>query len=195
MVMNLSWLKKVINISKMFFFKKTQGITNLCDYYEQREHPVPQSIWHKPSHFVAFGFGSGAIPWMPGTFGTLLAIPFYGLTKNFSFYFYLVFCLVFMLGAIFLCDRVSKELSIHDHPGMNIDEFVGFFFAMLFVKPSVFTIISAFILFRFFDIVKPFPLKWLDQNINGGFGMIIDDAVAGLFTSIVLWVSLKVFGY
>src|SRR5689334_4053178 len=92
---------------------------------------IPNSVWHKPLHFFAFGFGSGAFPYAPGTFGTLCAIPFYLLMRQFSLQTYSIFLLFFIFISMWACARVSKEIAVDDHPGMCIDEFVGFFVTML----------------------------------------------------------------
>ena len=77
--------------------------------------PVPHSIWRNPLHFIAFGFGTGALPFAPGTFGTLIAIPFYLLLEPLPLPLYIFVVFLITLGSIFLCDRVEKELEVHDH--------------------------------------------------------------------------------
>lgn len=147
---------------------------------------APESIWQNPWHFIAAGFGSGAMPIIPGTFGTLMAIPFYLLMKDFSFQLYLVITIIFCIFSMYLSDKVAKEINVHDHPGMNIDEFAGFFATMLFVPATPYYIIAGFILFRIFDILKPFPINWIDQHVHGGFGIVLDDIVAGIVSGLVL---------
>jgi len=147
---------------------------------------IPDSIWKNPWHFIAFGFGSGAIPIAPGTFGTLFAIPFYLLLQPLPILFYIFITILIILGSSLLCDRVSKEISIHDHQGMCLDEIVGFLVTMIGVPYGIIWILAGFILFRFFDIVKPWPINYIDQKIHGGFGMILDDVVAGIFSACLL---------
>ena len=80
--------------------------------------PIPKAVWTNPLYFIAFGFGSGAIPFAPGTFGTLFAIPFYLLLRPLPLYAYLLFVIFFIVLSAWISDRVSKETQTHDHPGM-----------------------------------------------------------------------------
>jgi phosphatidylglycerophosphatase A len=143
--------------------------------------PVPQAVWHNPLYFMAFGLGSGAMPVAPGTFGTLMAIPFYLLLRPLPLYAYLAFVLAFIIFSSWISDRISKEIHEHDHPGMCIDEFAGFFVTMIGAPHGFWWVILGFVLFRLFDIWKPWPINYIDKNIHGGFGMILDDVVAGIF--------------
>lgn len=155
--------------------------------------PVPPSIWQNPLHFVAFGFGTGAIPFAPGTFGTLMAIPFYLVLARFSLPFYLISVLIITLFSMWLCDQVSRDLKVHDHPGMCLDEFPGFLVTMIGAPHGIRWILCGFILFRLFDIFKPWPIRYLDTHVKGGFGMVIDDVVAGFFSFIVLHLLFWIF--
>lgn len=141
-----------------------------------------------PSGLLAFGFGSGLSPFAPGTMGTLVAIPFIFVLKNPGpAGFWVVLCLLFFLG-IQICGRVSRKLGVHDHGGIVWDEMVGYWLSAAFVPLQWQWLLAAFILFRFFDIVKPWPIRQLDKKVSGGFGIMIDDVVAALFTIIVLFV-------
>jgi len=138
------------------------------------------------AHFLAFGLGSGAAPKAPGTFGTLAAIPFFLLLTLLPLWLYiLVVVLAFVLGC-YLCDRVSRDMGVHDHGGIVWDEFVGFWITMIAVPVSIWTVLLGFILFRVFDILKPWPIDWLDRRVEGGFGIMIDDVIAGLFAGVIL---------
>ncbi|EKD54346.1 MAG: Phosphatidylglycerophosphatase A [uncultured bacterium] len=148
--------------------------------------PIPDSIWQKPSHFIAFGFGSGAIPIAPGTFGTLMAIPFYLLLKPLPPLFYLMVVVLVTLGSMWLCHRVSKEIAVHDHQGMCLDEIVGYLVTMIYVPFGITWMALGFILFRFFDIFKPWPISYLDKHIHGGIGIILDDVFAGIYSFLIL---------
>ena len=139
-----------------------------------------------PSGLLAFGFGSGLSPFAPGTMGTLVAIHFIFALKSLGTPgFWIVLLLAFLLG-IWLCDRVSRKLGVHDHGGIVCDEMVGYWLSMAFVPLQWQWLLAAFVLFRFFDIVKPWPIRQLDQKVSGGFGIMIDDIVAALFTIIIL---------
>lgn len=148
--------------------------------------PVPRSVWQKPSHFIAFGFGSGTIPFAPGTFGTLMAIPFYLALSTFSHTTYLFLLIFFTLTSMWLCDKVSKEIHFDDHSGMCLDEIIGFLITM-FHAPNGFTwIILGFLLFRLFDIWKPWPIHLIDEKMEGGIGAILDDVLAGIYSFIII---------
>lgn len=161
------------------------------------QHPsppaIPDSIWKKPSHFIAFGFGSGALPYAPGTWGTLLAIPFYLVLRTLSPASYLVALVFIILGSIWLCDKTSKEIGVHDHPGMCIDEFVGYFVTMYNAPHRWTWIFWGFVLFRLFDIWKPWPIRAIDEKITGGLGIVLDDVLAGIYSCIVLHILMQIF--
>ena len=148
--------------------------------------PVPNAVWRNPLYFIAFGLGSGAMPFAPGTFGTLMAIPFYLLLRELALPFYLIFVLVFIAATSWLSDRISRDIHVHDHPGMCIDEFAGFFVTMIAAPSGWHWILIGFLLFRLFDIWKPWPISWIDKHMTSGFGMILDDVVAGLFAMIII---------
>lgn len=148
--------------------------------------PLPEKIWHNPLYFIAFGFGSGAIPVAPGTFGTLLAVPIYLLVQNLSLTSYLLFLIPFIAISAWISDRISREIHIHDHPGMNLDEFAGFFVTMLNAPHGFGWIILGLLLFRLFDIWKPWPIDLIDEKVEGGVGMVLDDIVAGVFAMIII---------
>lgn len=153
------------------------------DYTAQ---PVPRSVWEKPSHFIAFGFGSGAMPFAPGTFGTLMAIPFYLAIQSLSPTLYLLLVVVITLASMWLCDRITKEIGIHDHSGMCLDEIVGYLVTMYGAPHGLIWIIWGFLLFRLFDIWKPWPIRYIDEQVKGGVGIILDDVLAGVYSLIIL---------
>lgn len=155
---------------------------------------IPDSIWQDPWHFIAFGFGAGALPVAPGTFGTLVAIPFYLVLGIFQTQTYLFILLLLTLGSIWICGRVSKQIKVHDHQGMCLDEIIGFLFTMIAVPAKFSWILFGFLLFRFFDIYKPWPIDRIDKEIKGGAGMILDDVVAGIFSCIILHIAMRIFG-
>jgi phosphatidylglycerophosphatase A len=140
-----------------------------------------QANMKNPIHLLAFGFGSGLAPKAPGTFGTLAAIPFFLLMQPLPVWAYVSILIVSFIVGVWLCDRTSKDMQVHDHPGIVWDEFVGYWITMLFAPQGWVWIIVGFALFRFFDILKPWPIKWLDEKVHGGFGIMIDDVLAGVF--------------
>jgi phosphatidylglycerophosphatase A len=139
-----------------------------------------------PVHLLAFGFGSGLAPKAPGTFGTLVAVPLFLLLQPLSLSVYLALvALGFALG-IWICDRTARDLGVHDHGGIVWDEIVGYLFAMSLAPAGGWWIVSGFLLFRFFDILKPWPIRWLDLRVPGGFGIMLDDMMAGLYAGLVM---------
>jgi phosphatidylglycerophosphatase A len=154
--------------------------------------PIPKSIWRNPLHFIAFGFGTGAIPVAPGTFGTLMAIPIYLLMQPLPKSIYFIVLTVFTLFCMWLCEKVSRDIKVHDHQGMCIDEFPGFLLTMFAVPFHLIWIIIGFILFRVFDIWKPFPIRYVDAHVKGGFGMVLDDLLAGVYSWIVLQILIRI---
>jgi len=157
------------------------------------------SLLKHPIHFLALGFGSGLAPKAPGTFGTLMAVPLfvvmaYVLTTT---QLYIAIALVSVVG-IYICDQSAKLLGVHDHPGIVWDEFAGYFISMLFLPVNALTLLLAFGLFRFFDILKPWPIRWIDKKVAGGFGIMLDDIIAGVFANIIaclIWYYTPVSGW
>lgn len=148
--------------------------------------PSFKQLLKNPNHLFAFGFGSGLAKKAPGTFGTLAAIPFFLVLQNLSWPLYLSWLLVtFALGVLW-CDRSSNAMGVHDHGGIVWDEFVGFWITMFMAPAGWLWIVIGFVLFRFFDILKPWPINWLDKKVHGGFGIMIDDALAGIYALLVL---------
>ncbi|MGR0280177.1 phosphatidylglycerophosphatase A family protein [Marinomonas dokdonensis] len=147
---------------------------------------APASVWRNPIHFLAFGLGSGAAPKAPGTFGTLAAVPLFLLMQNFSDDQYLIMLIVTSLIGIYLCGKTSKDLGVHDHSGIVWDEFVGFWITMWLAPTGWQYIVLGFVLFRLFDILKPWPISWVDKHVHGGFGIMLDDILAGLMSFVVL---------
>jgi phosphatidylglycerophosphatase A len=146
-------------------------------------------VFGSPAGFLAFGFGSGLSPFAPGTMGTLVAVPFLFALKGLGNPgFWIALALLFGLGVL-LCGQVSRQLGVHDHGGIVWDEMVGYWLSAALVPLQWPWLLAAFLLFRFFDIVKPWPIRQLDKKVSGGFGIMIDDIVAALFTVIILAVS------
>lgn len=143
-----------------------------------------------PVHFLAFGFGSGLAPKAPGTAGTLAAIPVLYLMSLLGNISYLIVLIIVIVAGIWLCQKTSDDLGVHDHPGIVWDEFAGLFVTMIAVPLTWKTVIVGFLLFRLFDIWKPWPIGWLDQKVSGGLGIMLDDIVAGVFAAGVLQLAL-----
>ena len=152
---------------------------------------LQHKVWHNPIYFIAFGFGSGLSPFAPGTCGTIAAIPLYLLLSCFNWPIYLsVTILAFILGVI-VSEIVSRELGLHDYKGIVWDEVVGFLLTMFLLPRSILFIILGFLLFRFFDILKPFPIRLIDEKLQGGLGVMLDDILAAVFA----WIVLQIIRY
>jgi phosphatidylglycerophosphatase A len=147
---------------------------------------TPASIWRNPIHFLAFGFGSGASPVAPGTAGTALAVLIYLLLPTMNVVSYSLFVLASLIMGIWLCGKTSRDLGVHDHGGIVWDEFTGFWLTMLMAPPGWIYVVAGFLLFRFFDIVKPWPIRWVDRQVHGGLGIMMDDVLAGLMAMVCL---------
>ena len=139
-----------------------------------------------PIQFLALGFGSGLAPKAPGTFGTLAAIPVYLLLSLLSAPLFALVVLFLTISGFYICGKAAEDVGVHDHPAIVWDEFVGFFITMFMIPVSWQSILVGFVLFRFFDIVKPWPISFIDKKVAGGFGIMIDDVIAGFFALIIM---------
>ena len=155
------------------------------------KNSVAQIVLRNPIHILSFGFGSGLSPVAPGTMGTLIAIPIFLILATFSPTIYLLFVTVLFLVGCWSSTLTAKELHVHDHPGIVIDEIVGYLITMIFVPITWYWILLGFLLFRLFDIWKPWPISISDQKLKGGFGIMFDDVLAALYSllslHIVIW--------
>mgnify|MGYP001190340023 FL=1 len=140
----------------------------------------PKITIKTPAQFIASGFGSGCAPVAPGTFGTLAALPFWVGLTFLPLWVYLLVIVVASLFGFYICQKASDELGVHDHGGIVWDEFVGLWITMIAIPFSVTNMVIGFILFRIFDIIKPWPIRVADQKVGGGVGIMIDDMIAGV---------------
>lgn len=147
---------------------------------------LPVWIWKRPDSIIACGFGTGAAPFAPGTFGTLIGIPFYWLMQDLSLFSYSLVLALFFLFGVWVCQTTADALKVHDHPGIVWDEVVGYLVTMMFAPAGWQWWLLGFLLFRLFDIVKPWPISVLDRRVAGGFGIMIDDVLAGVYALLCL---------
>lgn len=140
----------------------------------------------KWQHFLALGFGSGLAPKAPGTFGTLVALPLVWLLSLAGTGWFVAFLIVGTLLGIYVCGKAAADVGEHDHGAIVWDEIIGFTLTMLLVPISLTSLLLGFALFRFFDIVKPWPIRWFDQRVHGGFGIMLDDLLAALPALLIL---------
>lgn len=149
--------------------------------------PSWRFVFGHPSHFLAFGFGVGLMPFAPGTFGTLLALPlFWLLNPHLTPLEWVLGLIGLFWTGVWACSRTGRALGVHDHGGMVLDETVAFL-AVLFLTPDTLLWQAfAFLLFRLFDILKPPPIRYVDRKVKGGLGVMLDDLVAALFALLCL---------
>jgi phosphatidylglycerophosphatase A len=147
---------------------------------------IPVSLLKNPIHLLSVGFGSGLAKKAPGTFGTIAALPFWYALQFLSPVYYIVVLLAAFALGVYLCGATAKALGVHDHGGIVWDEFVGLWIALFMVPMNIYWIALGFALFRLFDIWKPWPIRVLDAKVHGGFGIMIDDVLAGVYAYLVL---------
>ena len=153
---------------------------------------TPASVWRNPVHFAAFGFGSGAAPVAPGTFGTAMAVLLYLLLPAMSPWVYALSVLISFVAGVWLCGTTARDIGVEDHGGIVWDEFVGYWITMFMAPAGWWWIVIGVLLFRLFDIVKPWPIRWLDRNVAGGLGVMIDDVLAGFMALLCLQLIVRV---
>ena len=152
---------------------------------------VAQIVIRNPIHILSFGFGSGLSPVAPGTMGTLVAIPIFLVLVTFPPVIYLFFVIILFFVGCWASGRTAEALNVHDHPGIVIDEIVGYLITMAMVPVTWYWVILGFLLFRLFDIWKPWPISIVDKQLKGGLGIMLDDGLAALYSllslHIVIW--------
>lgn len=147
-----------------------------------------------PRQLIALGFGAGLVPRAPGTAGTLLALPLAALLGQLPLWGYLGCVAAAFLVGCWLCDATARAIGVHDHPSIVWDEFVGLSITLAGVAVTPLNLLAAFVLFRLFDILKPWPIRTLDRRLSGGFGIMLDDAVAGVFAGAILYLGRLMVG-
>jgi phosphatidylglycerophosphatase A len=140
----------------------------------------------QPVQFLALGFGSGLAPKAPGTFGTLAAIPLFLLLAMLTPIYYFSAVIIMSIAGIYICGKAADDVGVHDHPAIVWDEFVGYFITMFMVPVSWQSVLVGFLLFRIFDILKPWPISFIDKKMSGGAGIMFDDILAGIFSLIIM---------
>ena len=157
--------------------------------------PLDRVSLKNPVHLLALGFGSGLIRPAPGTWGSLAGTILGSvLLACLGLKIFLIFtALCFALGC-YLCQKTADDMGVHDHGSIVWDEFVGVFIVLAAIPTLSFTwIVIVFALFRFFDILKPYPIRYFDQKLESGFGIMVDDVLAAIYAVIVI-VILRIVG-
>lgn len=157
-----------------------------------RSAPPPslRDLVATPWNFLAFGFGSGLAPRAPGTFGSVAGLFVYLAIAGLSLPAYLGVTALVVLVGIPICGRAADYLRTHDHPAIVWDEIAGILLTFIAVPLDWRWLLAGFVLFRFFDILKPWPIRWLDRQVHGGLGIMLDDLLAGVFAALVLQVLI-----
>lgn len=173
-------------------------------YTHKTFRPRARLVLTTPVHLLAFGGGAGLAPWLPGTFGTAVGVAVWLALCGLPLAVYLVVVGVLFCAGCWLCGRSAQLLGVHDHPGIVFDEIVGYLIAAAPLLPAWHGpaepsrgplwawLLAAFLLFRVLDITKPMPIRWFDRNVKGGFGIMLDDALAALPVAAMLY-SAKLF--
>lgn len=136
--------------------------------------------------FLATGFGAGRAPVAPGTFGTLVALPLIYAVSMLPPVWGLVLSAILVFGAVVVAELYERQSGQHDQSEVVIDEVVGYLVAMTWLPTRPLFLLAGFVLFRVFDIWKPYPIRAIDERIKGGLGVVMDDIAAGLLTNFIL---------
>ena len=140
-----------------------------------------------PVHFLAFGFGSGLAPRAPGTAGSVVGIVIAWWLLPLPFLWRAAIVVAAIIAGIWICGESARRLDTHDHPGIVLDEIVAVLFgALVLPERSFLALALLFVLFRIFDIAKPWPIRDVDHRLHGGLGIMLDDLIAALFAAIGL---------
>ena len=152
------------------------------------KNPTQGTIQQQIIALFVKGFGTGLSPWMPGTCGSLLAmlVVYIVGTLQLSLILQIVFTIAFTLLSWFLIYLYEAQTHKHDDSQVVIDEFAGIFITFIGIAPVGLHLLAGFILFRILDIVKPFPIGWIDKNLPGAAGTLLDDVVAGVVACALL---------
>ncbi|MBC7757116.1 MAG: phosphatidylglycerophosphatase A [Bdellovibrio sp.] len=137
-----------------------------------------------PAHFFGLGFGSGLAPKAPGTCGTIVGLPLYWLIAGYHLSMQLAIIAALFIIGIYCCDKTGKALGVADHGAIVWDEIVAMMLVLAFTPLTKASWLVAFLLFRLFDIWKPFPIRQLDAKLKNGFGVMLDDLLAAVYAII-----------
>ncbi len=155
-------------------------------------------LGRSPVMWLAFGGGTGLSPRAPGTVGTLpglllgwllmmLAAPWGDVAVIILL---LAVTLVLSVVGVYLCGEASRRLGVHDHGGIVFDEIVGVLLVFVSLPETWWQVALIFLWFRVFDVIKPWPISWLDRRVHGGLGIMLDDLLAGVYALLAVWLSL-----
>jgi phosphatidylglycerophosphatase A len=147
---------------------------------------LPSGLTRHPLHLLSLGLGLGAIPFAPGTFGTLLGVVLYLALQSLSLAWYLIAVAILFYIGVMACGFTARAVGADDPGVIVFDEVVGYLIAMAAAPRGWGWTTAGFVLFRLFDIWKPWPIRWSEHRIRGGLGIMFDDALAGVYTMVAL---------
>jgi phosphatidylglycerophosphatase A len=151
--------------------------------------PIPglaRMVFRDPVHWLAFGFGSGLLPVAPGTWGSLLAVGIFWLLPPLPLTLILPALAVAFAAGCVICGTSARRLGVHDHGGIVFDEIVAMLLVLCVTPRTPGWTLAAFLLFRVFDVVKPWPIREADHRIPGGLGIMLDDVLAAVYAALVV---------
>ena len=145
-----------------------------------------RQVARDPVHWLAFGLGSGLLPWAPGTWGSLLALGIHwALPPVPPVLAVSILAVAFAAGCV-ICGTSARRLGVHDHGGIVLDEIVAMLLVLSITPRTPGWTLLAFALFRLFDVVKPWPIREADHRIPGGLGIMLDDVLAAVYAALVV---------
>ncbi len=147
---------------------------------------LTKKVLTDPVNFLAFGLGTGLSPIAPGTVGSLLGVALAWLTIDLGLYVQLGVAVAVSVVGIWICGESARRIGVHDHGGIVWDEIAGMYVTLLVAPPTILGYALGFVLFRLFDIAKPWPIRDLDHRLGGGLGIMLDDLAAALYALILL---------
>ncbi len=157
--------------------------------------PTLRFMLAHPAHMLSLGFGAGLAPAAPGTVGTLLAFPLYwALSQRLSPLGVLALLPALFGVGVWAAGRTGRDLGVLDHGGIVWDEIVAFMLVLVFTPEGWAWGLAAFVAFRFFDIVKPPPIRHVDRTVKGGFGVMLDDLIAAFYALVALALARAIVG-
>ena len=139
-------------------------------------------LWHRPVLCLALGFGAGLSPRAPGTVGTAVGVVVYLPLSQLPIAPYVAVVTMLAIAGVWICGRATRFLGVEDSPAIVWDEIVGYLVAMISAPTGWIWPLAGFVVFRIFDIAKPWPVGWADRRLGGGLGIMLDDVLAGLYT-------------
>jgi phosphatidylglycerophosphatase A len=150
----------------------------------QHRELVSKVVRH-PLHWLAFGLGTGLMPFAPGTWGSLPGIALWWFGPQ-DLYLQLALAAGLFVVGVWITGASAARIGVHDHSGIVLDEIVGMYLTLLVIPPEPLWILAAFLLFRVMDIWKPWPIRELDHRLGGGLGIMLDDVLAALYAALML---------